>query len=79
MVWSPEHENKVRSLITLAVQSYIDALSTSPVTPINLEEIYRATTTYNGASYNIKNTWILGAGNTKTFPVVVLLTVNRKN
>lgn len=49
------------------------------MTPINLVDVIRNNTVYNGATYTIQNTWKSGSNNTKTFPVTIDLIINRKN
>lgn len=78
MVWSPEHENKVRGLITLAAKKYIDSLgTTNPALP--LEERYRDNILYNGANYSMIDTWTSGANGTRTFPVQINVTIRWNN
>ena len=71
MVWSVDHEVRVRALITSAVESYVD----NPNTTTNLVDTVRNKISYNGATYTILNTWTSWTSNKRTFPVRIDVTI----
>ncbi len=95
LVWSGEHEVRVRGLIETAVKSYIDTptviIGTTPIPligtpsappvapPTNLLVTIRDKVVYKWDTYTITNTWTAGPNTTKIFPVRIDVTISWKN
>lgn len=81
MVFSPEHESRVRSLITTAVQTHIDTPGVIvPIDPIqpnpgiknkNTYEIVQDWTNYQTSRYMIQVIWNTTGSLTSNFPTTV--------
>jgi hypothetical protein len=78
MVWSPEHESRVRSMIATGVANYVED-NTVVTPPTDFVETIRSNISYGGASYAIIDTWTRWANGTRSFPVTVTATITRRN